>query len=530
MPPEQLLSDTLAAAYLDHVPSLEERKAAAALWVTAAMTAESGGRLSDAFVISDLGDRLRDLAAAYPSVNACAGTAPDTSASGSSSVASALSSCEEFACDTSCWPDASVFGPAAGPALTLLKKVGATLKAPAPPTGEQPPDWNSFYLKLHNATLDLVFDSRGGVKSMSKRIGDAMVNGLSEDDVKTIEKGVSTVVSSTESLAKAAAKAGVANAVLIAEVCSGLEAALLAKKLADGLEPARQLVADCWLFKSRYCGDPPECTDPDPCAKQATCPSNLVRAPDGAVDLPFTPVACVDPSDPGSCSHPVRDGGPIERDGGARDGGVHDGGRLDAGSRDGGIDAVANPDSAYCTNAAGGGCAPNDPPVRSCDAAFGGGRAAYCCNPEAASTIGSNDCPFGQTHCGLLCQSIGEPCCNSQGTCVGGASLGGLYTGWYTPRTGGQEVLSFTVTGTTVTMDSPCTTTGSISGGTLDLGSCLGCSWTGSINSTRHAMGSYLCPGDPIQWNWYADNGQACPEGFVECGTGCIPGSAVCCE
>ena len=63
--------------------------------------------------------------------------------------------------------------------------------------------------------------------------------------------------------------------------------------------------------------------------------------------------------------------------------------------------------SSYCTNAAGGGCYPND---RDCQAGFPlGAVARFCC--AETGTIGSNDCPAGQHHCGLLCQPVDEPCC-----------------------------------------------------------------------------------------------------------------------
>lgn len=63
--------------------------------------------------------------------------------------------------------------------------------------------------------------------------------------------------------------------------------------------------------------------------------------------------------------------------------------------------------SSYCTNAAGGGCYPND---RDCQAGFPlGAVAKFCC--AETGTIGSNDCPAGQHHCGLLCQPVDEPCC-----------------------------------------------------------------------------------------------------------------------
>lgn len=67
------------------------------------------------------------------------------------------------------------------------------------------------------------------------------------------------------------------------------------------------------------------------------------------------------------------------------------------------------PTSSYCTNAAGGGCSAN---TRECQAGFSSGTtAAFCCADQG--TIGSNDCPAGQHHCGLLCQST--PCCPGPG-------------------------------------------------------------------------------------------------------------------
>ena len=62
--------------------------------------------------------------------------------------------------------------------------------------------------------------------------------------------------------------------------------------------------------------------------------------------------------------------------------------------------------SSYCTNQATG-CFVND---RGCQAVFPSGTTGkYCCG--TAGSIGSNDCPEGQHHCGLLCQSQDRPCC-----------------------------------------------------------------------------------------------------------------------
>lgn len=75
--------------------------------------------------------------------------------------------------------------------------------------------------------------------------------------------------------------------------------------------------------------------------------------------------------------------------------------------------------SSYCTNAGGGaapGCFAND---RDCAAAFPSGqRARYCCGKSG--TFGSNDCPPGQRHCGLLCPGLtcaaNERCGQAAGT------------------------------------------------------------------------------------------------------------------
>ncbi len=83
--------------------------------------------------------------------------------------------------------------------------------------------------------------------------------------------------------------------------------------------------------------------------------------------------------------------------------------------------------SSYCTNAAGA-CLPNesgDAGVPRCAAAFpSGSTAEYCC--ASNSDVGSNDCPPGQHHCGLLCQSA--PCGGGAGP-TGGATTGGATTG-----------------------------------------------------------------------------------------------------
>ena len=65
--------------------------------------------------------------------------------------------------------------------------------------------------------------------------------------------------------------------------------------------------------------------------------------------------------------------------------------------------------SSYCANAAGGGCQPNN--GRGCRAGFPSGDAKYCC--ASSGTFGSNDCPDGQTHCGLLCQPTSAACSDS---------------------------------------------------------------------------------------------------------------------
>ncbi len=68
--------------------------------------------------------------------------------------------------------------------------------------------------------------------------------------------------------------------------------------------------------------------------------------------------------------------------------------------------------SSYCTNRSAS-CYPND---RGCSAAFPSGTTgAYCCGPSGS--IGSNDCPEGQRHCGLLCKANGEPCCPDGADC-----------------------------------------------------------------------------------------------------------------
>lgn len=62
--------------------------------------------------------------------------------------------------------------------------------------------------------------------------------------------------------------------------------------------------------------------------------------------------------------------------------------------------------SSYCTNSAGGGCFPND---GRCSAAFpAGAQAEHCCSENGS--IGSNDCPSGRHHCGLLCYPADRPC------------------------------------------------------------------------------------------------------------------------
>lgn len=62
--------------------------------------------------------------------------------------------------------------------------------------------------------------------------------------------------------------------------------------------------------------------------------------------------------------------------------------------------------SSYCTNNAGGGCRPN---TMGCPAAFPfNTNAEFCCSNTG--TIGSNDCPTGQHHCGLLCYPLSTEC------------------------------------------------------------------------------------------------------------------------
>lgn len=78
--------------------------------------------------------------------------------------------------------------------------------------------------------------------------------------------------------------------------------------------------------------------------------------------------------------------------------------------------------SSYCTNAAGGGCLPNT--GHRCSAAFPAEiQAAYCC--DANGDFGSNDCPAGEHHCGLLCQPLARPCATAG---VDGGSDGGSET------------------------------------------------------------------------------------------------------
>ncbi len=63
--------------------------------------------------------------------------------------------------------------------------------------------------------------------------------------------------------------------------------------------------------------------------------------------------------------------------------------------------------SSYCTNSAGGGCFSN---TMQCAAAFPSGtNAQFCC--AANGTVGSNDCPTGQHHCGLQCYPADHACC-----------------------------------------------------------------------------------------------------------------------
>lgn len=65
--------------------------------------------------------------------------------------------------------------------------------------------------------------------------------------------------------------------------------------------------------------------------------------------------------------------------------------------------------SSYCTNA-GGGCYPNT--NKACAAAFPAtATAQFCCG--STGSFGSNDCPSGQHHCGLLCYPLSHACCAS---------------------------------------------------------------------------------------------------------------------
>lgn len=69
--------------------------------------------------------------------------------------------------------------------------------------------------------------------------------------------------------------------------------------------------------------------------------------------------------------------------------------------------------SSYCTNGAAG-CVENGAD-RGCNAVFpSGARAQFCCG--TAGSFGSNDCPEGERHCGLLCVPVGEPCCPAGST------------------------------------------------------------------------------------------------------------------
>lgn len=63
--------------------------------------------------------------------------------------------------------------------------------------------------------------------------------------------------------------------------------------------------------------------------------------------------------------------------------------------------------SSYCTNGATG-CFPNTD--ARCNAVFPMGVVAQFCCGESG-TIGTNDCPEGQHHCGTLCQPSNVPCC-----------------------------------------------------------------------------------------------------------------------
>jgi hypothetical protein len=61
--------------------------------------------------------------------------------------------------------------------------------------------------------------------------------------------------------------------------------------------------------------------------------------------------------------------------------------------------------SSYCTNAAGV-CGDND--AGACPGAFTSGPAQFCCSSNGS--FGSNDCPSGQHHCGLLCWPASHAC------------------------------------------------------------------------------------------------------------------------
>ncbi|HEY1690521.1 MAG TPA: hypothetical protein VGG39_00080 [Polyangiaceae bacterium] len=75
--------------------------------------------------------------------------------------------------------------------------------------------------------------------------------------------------------------------------------------------------------------------------------------------------------------------------------------------------------SSYCTNAAAI-CSSND--GGACDGAFTGGPADYCCSTNGS--FGSNDCPAGQHHCGLLCWPTSHACSPGDATDEGGPGDG----------------------------------------------------------------------------------------------------------
>jgi hypothetical protein len=73
--------------------------------------------------------------------------------------------------------------------------------------------------------------------------------------------------------------------------------------------------------------------------------------------------------------------------------------------------------SSYCTNAAGA-CSGNE--AGTCPGAFTSGAAQFCCSTNGS--FGSNDCPAGEHHCGLLCWPTSHSCGPAD---VGDAATGG---------------------------------------------------------------------------------------------------------